>query len=265
MASPRRRVVGLIALIAVLVSVELIPRLNRVTSPLQWPAQQIERRLYNLTSNFREWAIKALGGTESQRVSELEALLGSSAVDRARLAQLETENAQLKDLVQLRETRAWRSVATTIVGQDPRDPIGLIRIGAGARQGIARGAAVVSSSGVLVGIVVDAREEISSVRLIRSRGMSLLGKIAGKETIIGVVESPDGLALHLNQIPKNSDIKIDDVVVTNIGILGIPPNIPIGGIIRVTGRAEDLWGDALIAPFAPPSTLGVVNVVIQIE
>lgn len=257
----RRLFIGVI-LFALTLGVVIVPPFRRVFSPVAILTTPVEVGMASVQVWLREWMFQLLGGSDVARLRDIEQAFAADGVDRARLALLEAENLKLKEQLELKESQPWSFVSAHVIGQDPRDLRGLLRLSVGERQGVRRGAAVLTANGVLVGVLVDVGQDVSSVRLLRSPGVSLLGKVAGKETVFGIVESPDGLTVRFTQVPKGESLDVGDVVVTNLGFLGVPPDIPLGTVVEVTGNPEDLWQEAVIAPFAAMSTLRIVSVVL---
>jgi rod shape-determining protein MreC len=262
MTTIRRRLLGLGLLVVVIIGLQFIPGGRAVIWPLTYVARPIEKSVWQITNQIRAQLLVKLGGPEAGRLAELESAFTSLGVERAQLSALEEENKKLKELLVLKNNQAWRSVAAAVVGQDPRDVNGLIRVGAGGRDGLVRGAAVTNSAGVFVGVVVEVGENISVVRLARSRGISLIGQVTNRPDAVGLVESPDGLSLRFSQVPKDNKLALGDVVVTSLGLVGIPAGIPVGAVARVNDKPEDLWQEAILTPFAKLSDLTFVNIVI---
>ena len=152
-------------------------------------------------------------------------------------------------------------VITHVIGQDPREPGTLFRISVGEGAGVVSGDAVVSPEGVLVGAIEDVGPAVSTVRLLRSPRTKIPVRIVSKPHAFGLLESPDGLSITVEQIPKSEAVAVGDVVVTDLGVSGIPPNLTVGTVLATVPNAEGLWQEATVGSLVEPSTLDLVAVI----
>ncbi|OGL59040.1 hypothetical protein A3H10_02625 [Candidatus Uhrbacteria bacterium RIFCSPLOWO2_12_FULL_46_10] len=257
----RRRVIGLILLVAILLLIELTPLAQRPLAPFLRFSSRLEGGLFNFARVSRFYIEKTIIGQEaSSRLSELESRLSELSLDRSYLALLQEENNNLRRLVNFQESHSRITVTTRVIGEDPKAPA-QFRLAAGRRAGIKAGAAVISPEGALVGVISDVGEEISIMRLLEHRLTQVSVRILGKKQAFGFLESVGGLSLRMTQIPKDADIKPNDVVVTSFVSESVPPDLLVGTVLEGKNDPQGLWQEATIAPLVEPDTLNIVTVI----
>lgn len=256
----RQRIIAIGILVALLVALEMFTPVRYLFTPLIRSGNHIEGGFYATTNGFRQWLVSTIDPDRANELSLLQEQINALTVDRATLAQLKSENEELRRTLAFKDEGSSR-VTTRIIGRDPSDPSGLIRVAAGARSGVQVGAAVVDPDGFFLGEVIAAGEVVSTVRLLRSRAVNVSARVVGREGMIGLLESPDGLSLKLTQLPKNGTIEIGDAVATGAESSTVPAGLPIGVVVSVTGTAQDLWREAIISALSSPETSTVVSII----
>ncbi|HVN64642.1 MAG TPA: rod shape-determining protein MreC, partial [Candidatus Binataceae bacterium] len=106
--------------------------------------------------------------------AKLRAELSKVKGAQARLAELETENRHLSDLLELRGALGLRAVAANVIGSDASGLSHTLFLSGGTREGIAPGMAVLADEGV-VGKVIAASPDASRVLLIDDHNSALDG------------------------------------------------------------------------------------------
>lgn len=103
----------------------------------------------------------------SQRNQELEQTVDRLRVRQTRLRDLEYENAELRDLLAMRERLGYETVAARVIGSLPGGDENALLIDIGEDQGLRPGMAVLSSRG-LVGKTVDVTGSHARIELLTS-------------------------------------------------------------------------------------------------
>lgn len=258
----RRRLVGFLLAIALLATIEFVaPFRNAVSSAFSF-LNPVEGFAYRQTEGVRGWFVRLLDGDRSQEIDTLRAQVVSLGTDHTQLVSLQTENEKLKKLLRLQEDSGWQTVSTRVIGRDPRDPIGLVRLGAGAQSGVRNGAAVVDPDGFFVAKIVSVGQTTSIAQLLQSQQLTVSARVLGREDMIGLLESPDGISLRVKELPKSGDLAIGDIIATSSEDGGIIPNLPIASILSIVGKPEDLWREAMAAPLSSPKTIDFVTIIV---
>lgn len=257
----RRRIIGWGVFIAALFLIEFVPLLHRPLAPFIRAGAYLEGGLYRVTNSARKGLEHFVIGQDiSSRIAELESRLAIVTMDQARLASLQEENRDFRNLLNFQESRSLSTIATRVIGEDPRS-LAELRLAAGSRAGVRSGAAVISPDGVLVGIIADVGPETSIARLLKHRSTQLPVRVSDKPQAFGLLESTGGLSLRMTQIPKDVDIKPGDIIITSYANAEVPANLAVGTILTVANDPQGLWQEATIAPLIKPATLDIVAIV----
>lgn len=260
----RSRLIWFIVLLLAVVVLEFVPPVRQIFSPALRLAGNTEGGLYRIKENIRLSLERLIIGEEvSNSLTDLKRQIEFLTIDRAKLATLEEENKDLRALTGFDFIDTEKRITTRVIGQDPTNPNGTLRIGLGSSAGVVAGAAVVSPNGILVGVVGKVDSEISTVELITNRKTQIPVKILSKDAAYGLLVSADGLSVTIDQMPKDEIINPGDIAVTNYGRAGVPPNIVVGTVFSVISPPEGLWQIATITPLVSQTTLDIVSVIVS--
>lgn len=259
----RIRILGFVVLAVALVVIEFASPARRFLAPAVSAEAGLEGVVYRATASLRGLFQKfVLGEDAANRLTEMAMRLERFSVDRSRLAALAAENAELRALLRFQDNRLGTALTTRVIGQDQTDPESALRVGLGSDGGIRPGAAVVSPSGALVGVVDRVGPSVSTVTMLLNRRTQVPVRILGKDKTYGLLESPDGLIMRIDQLPTSVAVAPGDVVVTGLGREGLPPGIPVGTVLVVSSPPEGLWQQATVTPLVSPATLDIVSVIV---
>lgn len=228
-------------------------------------------------------ALRPLSGLQSwvsTRTSAVRDLLTSPsdvAALRARVQELESENAQLQqEIIQLRERVAEAEVlsalvqyarsqpessylAARVVSRDVSPFLRSIWIQAGSDDGLAHGMPVVTNRG-LVGRVVEVFASVSRVQLITDPE-STVSVLLQESRANGVLRAQLNGDLRVEMIDQDEEIREDEIVLTS-GIGGaFPANIRVGQVTNVRRRDFELFQQAVLAPSVDFTELDLVLVI----
>lgn len=203
-------------------------------------------------------AASGLGGyLESQRgLLEARDRLERERLDAARgvirNAQLESENANLRSLLAMRERVAATSVAAEML-YDARDPFTRkVIIDKGTAQGIAAGQVVIDAAGVM-GQVTRVFPMLSEVSLLTDRDQAIPVQVVRnglRAVAYGIPGGPDGGALELRFLATNADVREGDMLVTS-GLDGVYlPGLPVARVARVEREAGYAFARIICKPAA---------------
>lgn len=164
----------------------------------------------------------------------LRARLRADASRDVPLRELSAENARLRRMVNFPPPAPDRWIAATVVGEYPEH--GTLTIACGSRRGVKRGAAVMTSDG-LVGQVCAVDANSAQVRLLTAEGANVGARIERSRSV-GVCQGSAAETLALNYLKAGSDVREGDLVLTS----GLSANYPKGLVI---GRVARTWLDSV--------------------
>lgn len=207
---------------------------------------------------------------------------GTWGDQRARIAELETENQRLRSLVERSADDRSRAEAldgllrVSGVGQYRVVPAEVVSIGpaqqfawtvtidAGSADGIQRDMSVINGDG-LVGRIQSVSRGSATVVLLVDPSVSVGARVAGSSEV-GILSGTgrqDSLEFQL--LDPIAELSAGDALVTFGSRGGRPyaPGIPIGEVVEVGGTAGQLARIATVRPFANVSALTILGVVIR--
>ena len=161
-----------------------------------------------------------------------------------------SENQRLRSLLNYKESATqFDIVAASIIGRESATWSSVVLINCGTLDGVADNMAVVTEMG-LVGHIIEAGLNTSKVQLIldpRSSVGTLIqrpeSRVAG--IVMGDINNPN--APKMVNIPKDADVKVDDMIVTS-GFGGVyPKGIVVGKIKEIHNDEGGLLKHGIVA------------------
>ena len=117
----------------------------------------------------------------------------------------------------------------------------------GTISGVRAGNIIISSSGILVGIVSSTEEDFSRADLVSNLDLKVTIKVLGKNTI-GIAHGILAGGLLVDFISKNDSIEEGDLIVTNGNDL-FPPGLLVGRVSKITDNNDgELFKNVVIEP-----------------
>jgi rod shape-determining protein MreC len=217
--------------------------------------------LYVLSSPTR-----FLAGAASVEPATSSNLSEEMSTDKSgRFQLLQSENARLHQLMDIKERRWPRSMAARVIERDPKRWFQEMVIDKGSDEGIGVDApviALVNGREGLVGRVSEVQPHQSKVMLISDSLSEVAAVSEGASGEDGVVEGSNSHNIYLKFLPRGSQVKIGDAIVTSgLGNL-FPQGITIGTVVDLEPDERQLFLQAQLRPVVNPSQLGVVLVLI---
>lgn len=270
----RRQAVLYVALLTIsllLLAFSDSPPIKQVRSGVGFamaPIQNVLRETGQTVSSF----FATLGEIDRLR-QENQALttqVNELATQNRSLEALRVQNQQLTDVLQVRSSLAYDSVAAEVISRRITSQEHVISLDKGANAGIERDDPVIGSGGALVGQVTEVGPNYSRVLLITDERMNVVGLLEssrGVGTIRGRLERP----LEMDGIAATNTVNLGEAVVT-AGIelsedvrSPYPKGLLIGTIADVERSPDQLFQTALVAPAANFETLEYVLVITDYE
>ena len=152
------------------------------------------------------------------------------------LEETSRENIRLKELLNLQDRIANPAIASQIIGRDMAHGYEAFTVNRGSRDGVEIGSGVISTTGVVVGQVIQVSPWTAMVQLVTNPRNAVGAKIV-RTLAYGVVHGVGDATLKLDYVTSLADVKEGDIVVTS-GDDGIyPAGFEIGRVLRVTEGA----------------------------
>jgi rod shape-determining protein MreC len=192
---------------------------------------------------------------------ELRAELAKFQNERARLTELEIENRHLSQLLELREALGMHAIAANVIGSDATGLSRTLILGAGSRDGVRAGMAVLSNEGV-VGKLIAVSPTSSRVLLIDDHNAAL-DAFDQRSRVRGIVAGVVDDGLTMKYVGRSADVRAGDSVVTS-GLDGtFARGLLIGEVSRVERQGPGLFVNVAVAPAVDFRRLEQVLVVIE--
>lgn len=218
-----------------------------VLAPLQWLSLQPGRTFQSLGQYFGslEAAQDAAQNFQTRTILQAQRL--------QQVEQLAQENAQLRDLFDLRTQFAGPSKAVEVL-YDTADPYtDRIVVDRGQIAGIVQGSPVIDVGGV-VGQVTRVYPLASEVTLLTDRGQSIpvMNARTGSRHVVVGDPTIQGGALELKFVPTSTDLQPGDLLTTS-GIDGVyPPGLHVGKVSQMDRRVDSSFARVHASPTAQP-------------
>jgi rod shape-determining protein MreC len=184
-------------------------------------------------------------------------------VDNSRLAQLELENQTLRKQLDFAQSQpTYDIVAAEVVKNDRESPRKVATIDKGKDDGLARGMAVTTPEGLMLGLITDLTAHTAQVTFIIDDSIHVSAVIqdtSDQGVMVGAWQ--ESKRLLLKEVDKNAKVAQGQRVVTGTLTNGVLPNIPIGYIYSV--QREDISDTQTIelVPYANFDKLLTVSIV----
>ncbi|MFA5535822.1 MAG: rod shape-determining protein MreC [Bacillota bacterium] len=167
------------------------------------------------------------------------------------LEEYRLENLRLRSLVNFEASFVDQRelLAAKVIGRNPSNWRKTFTINKGRIHGLQEGMAVVTTKGV-VGRIGILGERSAEVLLILDHEGALGGMVQNTR-FPGIVEGTgdDKIPLQMVQLPYDSLVREDDIIVTS-GLGGIfPKGLPIGYVINIIPESNGLMKKAQLLPF----------------
>ncbi len=167
------------------------------------------------------------------------------------------ENHELKRLLALKDTSTLPLISATVVSKSLNTSSNTFTLNSGKSEGVKPGMPVINDLG-LIGLVYTVSDDYSIIRTLRNVDLNITVK--DERSRVNAILKWDGDDLILTNIPKTSDIKIGDRIVSSEFSTIVPIPIPIGYITAINNKTTDIFNVVKLKPFA--DLISVENVFI---
>ncbi len=168
-------------------------------------------------------------------------------------AELNTENKSLRKLLKLAPTHAGHFVSGKMLGSVAGAFSQSQFVSVGKADDVAANMTVISGEG-LVGRLQEVAEDNSRVMLVTDMNSHIAVVTQGnRENAMAV--GRNGALLELRYLPKHSNLKLGEMVVTSGDAGLMPAGIPVGQVVKITPQ------EVLVKPIVDWSRLDYVSIV----
>ena len=223
--------------------------------PLQWALMQPLSALSRVGDYFSSLT------TAQTQLQAADARMAQQALQAGQADQLRIENAQLRQLLALRERITVPGKAAQVM-YDAADPYTRkVIIDRGLVHQVAAGAPVIDAFGVL-GQVTRTFASTSEVTLVTDgdQAIPVLNTRTGLRGVAFGDAGPHAGTLELRFMAANADVQEGDVLSTS-GVDGVyPPGLPVARVSKVERRADSVFARIYCEPLA--RTSGTLHVMV---
>jgi rod shape-determining protein MreC len=191
-------------------------------------------------------------------------LAAELAVTSAQNTERDNRLIELETLLGYKESTSTKTTSARIIARSP-DGKNSILIDKGSVDGLENNMPVIAEGGHMIGSILLAKDRTSIVRLLSDQSSSVPAAILGSSKTIGLVEGRDGFLLHMQFIPQDEDIQVNDVVISSGLDAYTPADLVIGIVAEVITNETAPFKEALIEPLLDLRSISQILVVSGIE
>jgi len=174
--------------------------------------------------------------------------------------EIKLENMRLNNLLTLKQKSSFKVIAARVIGRSPDNWSSVIIIDKGVYNGIRPKMVAMSYLG-LVGKVIESSNHVSKIILINDPNFTI-SAISQRSRQEGLVCGTLGGALIMRYLNSDSDIKVQDVIVTSGLTENCPKALPIGSVVALEDEFSGLSRYAIIKPTVDLSNIEEVLIIV---
>jgi len=167
------------------------------------------------------------------------------------MADVESENIELKNKLNIKENYFKKSIVTQILNLNYNGKSHHFLIDKGEIDEVQTGQIVVDHSG-LAGQVIEVNKHTSVIRTIFSGELYLTGYVKSGKSIYQSLINGDGRFLNINYFNKTNKINLNDEVFTTGDNLNIPKGLRIGKVKKLINTELNDFYKVIIEPSSNP-------------
>jgi len=181
--------------------------------------------------------------------------------ENARLMEIASESARLREAVGFSESRTERMRLARVIAARPSRRFDTCTLDRGSDDGVVRECVVITPRGV-VGRVFETTPNTSQVLLLTD-ATSAVGAMLRRSRATGVCEGRQSNTLLLKYLQRDADAHVGDIVVSS-GMGGVyPKGLVIGRVVRIISKPGDFLKSAEVAPSVKLDTLEEAFVILK--
>lgn len=177
------------------------------------------------------------------------------------LNEIYLENVRLKNLLSFKQKSPYKLVVARVIARSPDSWSSNIIIDKGSQNGIKPGMVAITYLG-LAGRVIETQKSTSKILLINDPNLSV-SSIVQRSRQEGLVSGTLGAHLIMKYLPRDSDIRIQDKIVSS-GLNGTyPKGLLIGTVVDISTEFSGLSLYAIIKPAVNLSEIEEVLIIVS--
>lgn len=214
---------------------------GEVFSPLQAGVASTTNFFVGMTKEYQ-----ALTDAREEN-SKLKSRLSILEAENAKLREFEFENTRLSKLLSFVEGEKISGVAARLIGRNPGNWVDSVLVNAGASVGVEVGDPAVDSVGGVVGRVISASSNASTILFI-SDNASGVDVLLQNSRARGIVTGLGNGRCELSFVDREVDVVVGDKIITS-GMDGVyPKGLSVGVVASAEKDAKGLFQKVIISP-----------------
>ncbi len=178
-----------------------------------------------------------------------------------RMKEIKLTNERLRELLQFREKNSSSMIGAEIIGRDPSFWFKSVTIDKGERDGVKKGTAVISPTGV-IGQVLKVAPHYATVLLITDYN-SAVDCVVERTRAKAIVEGKGENRCQLKYLLRAEEVAVGDIVVTS-GLGGnFPKGLMVGEVKKVDKKGHGVFQYAELVPSVDMTRLEEVFVIME--
>ncbi len=184
------------------------------------------------------------------------------AIENSAMQEMKLENERLRNQIGFKQNSRFRLKAAKVIGRQDRAFINDIILDVGREDSVRKNMPLVTSSG-LVGKVYQVGKNVANAQLLFDQNFRV-SAIAQRSRVRGIVRWKTGSDFCvMNEVPKHSDVQINDIVVTSEYSQIFPAGIKIGKVKSVKEDIRGLFMEIVVEPAVNFNQLEEVFVILE--
>jgi len=185
------------------------------------------------------------------------------ALEVSAMNEMRLENERLRNLIGFKQQSKLKLLAAKVIGKHKKGFINDIILNVGISDSIKKNMPLVIASG-LVGKIYQVGKRRASAQLLIDQNFCV-SSIDQRSRVRGIIAWKGGEFCVMNEVPKRSDVRIGDWVVTSGYGEIFPPGLKIGKIIKVSESPRGLFKEILVKPAVDFNRLEEVLIITGVE
>lgn len=191
---------------------------------------------------------------------QLEKDLATARQNANRHREIERENERLRDLLGFARQSRRKVVTALVVAEDPAVWFDAIFINQGTADGVRKGLAVTTPTGI-VGKIINAGPNYSQVLLITDRN-SAMGARAARTRVRGILEGGHSGQCCFKYVQQKRDVAAGDEIITTGMDRVFPPGLAVGVVTKVIRDPQGMFQEIIVEPHVDFDKLEEVLVIL---
>lgn len=267
----KKNIYKYIAILVILIFLHYVKILAPIEKIFIIIANPVAERVYLISSKLRMAYNNQFDKRNLQNIiDDYEKSINQLIIENSSIKIAVEENKKLRQHLKFLDENQFNYILANIVSGgmllNSDDSDKNIIINKGIKSGLHLGSGVLSSKGIIIGKIVEVKDNTSKVSLITGNGCKLAAVIqkndkTGETT--GIAEGELGLTIKMKFISQKENIQLGDVVVTSGLEENIPRGLIIGKVSQVKKDNNEIWQGVTIEPLVNLDELIIVSVILE--